>query len=271
MSGLRRDTDPHNPVDLELFFQPIVSCDGQRTVGAEALLRWHHRELGDISPQRFVPVAEACGLILPLGRWVLRRACQVAAGWSPATHGQSMHTSDSDNGKVNGKLMVNVNVSTVQLQDERFVPQVIDTLEQTGLAPDLLCLEITESAVLHDFAIVRQQLSQLRELGISVALDDFGTAYSSLTWLQQLPLTTLKIDRTFVAQLGGSHVDEAIVTGTITLARQLGLRTIGEGVETREQLHALTSLGCDFAQGYSLSHPLPEPAFAAWLGQPAGV
>lgn len=255
--------DAHPPLHgLQMHFQPIVATGPRRVLGAESLLRWNHPQQGWINPQRVVSVAQSTGLMLPLGRWVLRRSCEVAASWNRG---------HIDTDLPGGGLGINVNVSAVQLLDERFIGQLIDIVHAAGLHPARLCLEITESALLEDFAVVRERLGQLRTFGVRIALDDFGTAYSSLTWLQQLPLTALKIDRSFVTELTTNPIDQAIVSSTVTLARRLGLTTIGEGVETFSQLHALGALGCTQAQGFALSHPLPDHEFHPWLTANARV
>ena len=235
--------------ELTLAFQPIASIDHGTITGAEALLRWTHPERGPVGPAEFIPVAEACGLILPIGRWVLREACRVAATW-PFDH---------------DPLTLHVNISPVQLRDEGLIGDVRDALAETGLPPTRLCLELTESGVFDDLDIAATRILALGELDVLVVLDDFGTGHSSLQWLQRLPVTALKIDRSFVDGVDSRPVDLAIVQATLGLAQLLGLETVAEGVETRSQLAILRAQGCTSIQGYLLLPPVPDARFRSWL------
>lgn len=235
--------------ELTLAFQPIASITHGTVAGAEALLRWNHRQRGPIGPAEFVPIAESCGLILPLGRWVLREACRVAASW-PYEH---------------DPLTVHVNISPVQLRDEGLVRDVREALLESGLPPTRLCLELTESGVFDDLDVAAKRILALGELDVRVVLDDFGTGHSSLQWLQRLPVSALKIDRSFVDGVDSRPVDLAIVQATLGLAQLLGLETVAEGVETSSQLAVLREQGCTSIQGYLLLPPVAAERFRAWL------
>ncbi len=234
---------------LALAFQPIASIRSGAVAGAEALLRWTHPQRGAIGPNEFIPVAESCGLILPLGRWVLHEACRVAVAW-PVEH---------------DPLVIHVNVSPVQLRDEGLVDDVRQALAESGLPPTRLCLELTESGVFDDLDVAAKRILDLNEVGVRVVLDDFGTGHSSLQWLQRLPVSALKIDRSFVSGVDTRPVDLAIVQATLGLATLLGLDTVAEGVETAEQLAVMREQGCTSIQGYLLLRPVPADQFRAWL------
>lgn len=237
---------------LSLAFQPIVDMHGERVLDAEALARWTPPGHPPVPPARFITVAEQTGLILRLGRWVLREACRQATTW-PAPNGD--------------EIGVSVNVSPVQLQDAGFIDDVRDALDTTGLSPTRLRLEVTESLLLDDLETAIDRLGALRELGVTAVLDDFGTGYSSLSRVQRFPVSSLKIDRSFVAGLGTASIDHAIVETTLALARALELGTVAEGVETEAQRQILADLGCARMQGYLISKPLPGEAFTAWLAE----
>lgn len=237
---------------LGLAFQPIVELDGDRVLDAEALARWTPPGRQPIPPAVFIAVAEQTGLILQLGRWVLNEACRQAATW-PADHGR--------------EIGVCVNVSPVQLQDAGFTDDVRAALDASGLDPARLRLEVTESLLLDDLETAISRLGLLQELGVTAVLDDFGTGYSSLSRVQRFPVSSLKIDRSFVSGLGAGRIDHAIVEATLALARALELGTVAEGVETEEQRRILLDLGCTRMQGYLVSKPLPGEAFAAWLAR----
>jgi EAL domain-containing protein (putative c-di-GMP-specific phosphodiesterase class I) len=234
--------------ELRNVYQAIVSPKSGEIVGFEALVRWHHPERGVVSPADFIPVAEQSGLIVPLGQAVLSRACEEAAGWNRdrAAAGKE-------------PLRVAVNFAPRQLSHPRAVEAVVETLERTGLPPELLCVEITESALVDDAAATLGTLLQLKEIGVTLALDDFGTGYSSLTYVRRFPIDTLKIDRSFVDGIVASTEDHAIVTAVLEMGRALGVHVVAEGVETEEQADALRTLGCKLAQGYLFSRPI-DPA-----------
>ena len=228
--------------DFYLEYQPQVSLSDGRLEGFEALVRWQHRTLGPVGPYKFIPLAEETGFIVPLGRWVLEQACRQAADWPPAG---------------DRPLRVSVNLSARQLQHPQLVADVRTALSFSGLTPERLVLEITESALMVDPAGSADTLRQLKDMGIRIAVDDFGTGYSSLAYLQQFPVDVLKIDKSFVDALSDrSAQGTAFIKTIIALARDLQLVTVAEGVENRVQREALRALGCDSAQGYLLSKPL---------------
>jgi diguanylate cyclase (GGDEF)-like protein len=244
--------------ELTLHYQPVVEIEGVTTVGVEALVRWQHPDQGLVSPYRFIPVAEESGLIIPIGAWVLEQACNQLNDWH--------HRERSD---PHGSI--EVNLSARQIDDPRIVRTVEEILDRTGLPPEHLTLEITESALMRDAASALGVLRALKEVGVLLAIDDFGTGYSSLSYLQHFPLDILKVDRSFVEGLGVSPEGEAIVSAVINLAHALGLRVVAEGVETTRQLEVLRSFGCDLAQGYLFSRPLPASEIAASFGLAVGA
>jgi diguanylate cyclase (GGDEF)-like protein/PAS domain S-box-containing protein len=247
--------------ELRLFFQPIVSLENGAVVAAEALARWEHPVHGRVPPDRFITLAEDTGLIASLGAWVLNEAARQLAEWRATLAGAAA-------------LEVSVNLSPRQLKEPGLVEAVAATLGEHGLPAAALKLELTESSLVEDSAAAAGVLRALKKREVQVYLDDFGTGYSSLSTLHRLPLDALKIDRSFVAGMDGgttgAHKGAEIVRTIVSLARSLGVRVVGEGVETSEQLAALRALGCDFAQGYLISPPLPPEEFAAaFLGAPA--
>jgi diguanylate cyclase (GGDEF)-like protein len=228
--------------DLRLDYQPIVELRSGTVVGNEALLRWRHPILGEISPATFIPIAEATGAIERIGSWVLRNACEQAASW-PTVAGQTPS--------------VSVNVSARELAATTFVGDVVAALRVSHLSPRRLILEVTETSVLDEPEASSTNLRKLAELGIRVSLDDFGTGYSSLSMLRRVPVHELKIDRSFVDGLGVRDQDTAIVASVIELAHTLGAAVVAEGIETIEQLHELLRLGCEHGQGFLLGRPGP--------------
>jgi diguanylate cyclase (GGDEF)-like protein/PAS domain S-box-containing protein len=233
---------------LEVHYQPLVDISGRRVTGFEALLRWHHPTRGMIAPNDFIPIAEASGLIVPIGEWVLRTACADAAKWPQ-------------------EIAVAVNLSAVQFRAANLTQTVVSALAQSGLAPQRLELEITESALLADTAATAATLHALRRFGVRIALDDFGTGYSSLSHLRGFPFDKIKIDRSFVKDLARRRDCTAIITAISTLARSLGIATTAEGVETAEQLDFLRAQGCTQAQGFLFSPARPRADLAALLGR----
>jgi diguanylate cyclase (GGDEF)-like protein len=237
MAALGRD-------QLYLVYQPIVRLSDGRSVGAEALLRWDHHIYGNVPPSDFVPLAEQTGVLIPIGAWSIEQACMSAVGWA------------------DDSMFVTVNVSGIQLREATFVEGVERSLRLSGLAPERLVLEITESTMIDDSEMATGQLGELRALGIRTALDDFGTGYSSLAYVQRLPLDIIKIDKEFV-----QSVDEvrshALANTIVSMARNLGLATVAEGVETESQAVELARLGCDYAQGYLFFKPLSAVAMTA--------
>ncbi|MBT9510770.1 MAG: EAL domain-containing protein [Acidovorax sp.] len=231
---------------LALHYQPLfAACDGS-LVGAEALLRWTHAELGTVSPLEAVSVAEDCGLIVPLGYWVMRTACRDASQWN-----------------ARGPLRVAVNISARQLGDPQFLERVMDILREEGLAAHLLEIELTETVLMENMEAGAHTLHRLSQLGIHLAIDDFGTGYSSLAYLRQLPMRRLKIDRSFVKDLPEQEHSRTIVTAIVALAHGLGLQVTAEGVETPQQADYLVQQGCDVLQGYVFARPMPAAQFLA--------
>lgn len=244
--------------EFVLEYHPKFDLATRALVGVEALIRWEHPTRGRISPATFIPIAEESGLILPIGRWVLREACTQAAAWCHVCH---VH----DGAK---SFMVSVNLSGRQFADPNLVEYVSSILVGSGLHPACLGLEITESAVMDDVELARSRLQELKGLGVGLGIDDFGTGYSSMAYLKRFPLDVLKIDRSFVNSLGSSAEDRAIVSATITLAHALGLRVVAEGIETEEQLTELQRLGCDVAQGFFFSRPVPPLDITSMINKP---
>ncbi|QNK82894.1 bifunctional diguanylate cyclase/phosphodiesterase [Nakamurella sp. PAMC28650] len=226
--------------EFVLHYQPVVDLSAGTVVGVEALIRWNHPD-GLRMPDSFIPVAEATGVIHPLGAWVLTEACRQGARWAQ----QGLD------------LQMAVNFSARQIGHPDVVETIKTALAGSGLAADRLWVEITESAVLEDAELARIVCNRIRGLGASVAIDDFGTGYSSLLYLKRYPAAALKADRQFVAGLGLHHDDSAIVASVIGLAHAIGAICIAEGVETTAQYQALVALDCDYAQGYLFSRPVP--------------
>ena len=241
--------------ELRVVFQPIVGLHDASTGGVEALVRWAHPERGLIGPADFIPLAEETGLIVPLGAWVLREACHEVAIRSRA---------------LGREMSVSVNLSARQLATAALVDTVCDALRESGLHPRQLCLEITESVLMDDVERSIEALLGLKALGVTLAVDDFGTGYSSLSYLRRFPLDVVKVDRSFVAELGVDAAADAIVAAVVNLSRALGLKVVAEGVETEEHLLALRALGCEHAQGFYWSPPLSAPDLSAWLERPTG-
>jgi EAL domain-containing protein (putative c-di-GMP-specific phosphodiesterase class I) len=228
---------------LALHYQPTVELATNEVIGFEALARWHHPERGLIPPAEFIPIAEATGLIIPLGRWVLEQACRQAVEWSAAANGRPV------------KMAVNVSVRQFDRAD--IVEVVAGILAETGMPADQLCLEMTESVLMTDTDDNLEQLLRLKALGVTLAIDDFGTGYSSLAYLRRFPVDTLKIDRSFVERLGALTDDTALADTIVQLGKSLGMATVAEGIEEFGQLAALREMGCHFAQGYYFSRPVP--------------
>ncbi len=226
--------------EFVLHYQPVVDLAAGLVTGVEALVRWNHPD-GPRMPDSFIPVAEATGIIVPLGDWVLAEACRQGAAW--AAQGLD--------------LRIAVNFSARQIAHPRILDTIRRTLEQSGMAAERLWVEVTESAVLEDAELARTVCDRISDLGAAVAIDDFGTGYSSLLYLKRYPAAALKADRQFVAGLGLHHDDDAIVASVIGLAHAVGAVCVAEGVETYAQCAALVALDCDYAQGYLFSRPVP--------------
>lgn len=239
--------------ELRLHFQPIVSAVSREMVGVEALVRWEHPERGLLGPNEFISLAEESGSISSIGRWVLREACATLKHWTEAEPAAA-------------HLSVSVNLSVAELQDRNLVKDVAEALKRSGLAPERLHLEVTESVLSTDPEAASRALAQLRDLGVWLVIDDFGTGNSSLTALQRFPFRVLKIDRSFVGGIGIRPADETIVTATLALAHGLGLSVVAEGVETPEQAEFLTRGGCEELQGYLCGRPAPAAVIQPLLG-----
>ena len=245
------ELDLHKAMDadeFELFYQPLIDLGTNQVVACEALLRWNHPARGLIAPGEFIPIAEEIGLILPIGEWVLRKACNEAATW-PA------------------QVSLAINLSPVQFKSHNLVPAVIMALANSGLSPNRLELEITERVLLEDNEMTRTLLHQLRNLGISIALDDFGTGYSSLSYLRSFPLDKIKIDQCFIRDVSERADSLAIVQSIARLGASLGMQTTAEGVETEAQLEELRSAGCTHGQGFYFGRPVPASELALFLAE----
>jgi diguanylate cyclase (GGDEF)-like protein len=229
--------------ELQVYFQPEISLHTSQPIRFEALLRWFPAPGCSVPPTTFIPVAEESGLILTIGEWVLRQACQQAAEWQ---QGELAGTG------------VAVNVSSIQFAEPGFVGLVAECLAESGLLPSLLELELTETVLIREFEQSQKTLTQLKRMGVTIAIDDFGTGYSSLSYLQRLSIDALKIDRCFIADLAESWSKAPVLRGLIGIAHELGIRVIAEGVETPEQLEAVIGYGCDEVQGFLMGHPEPR-------------
>ena len=236
--------------ELILHYQPQVDAQTGELLSVEALVRWESPEEGLISPGEFIPLAEETGLIVPLGLWVLKTACQQGREWIDAGF---------------RPLRIAVNISSRQFKENNFVDLVQQTLADQGIKPALIEIELTESLIMSDAEEAIIKLKQLKAMGMKISVDDFGTGYSSLAYLRRLPLDTLKIDRQFINEVANDENDAAIVNAIISLARNLNLTTVAEGVETREQLAFLSQQGCTLIQGYLISKPLPPDELLEFL------
>jgi diguanylate cyclase (GGDEF)-like protein len=243
--------------ELRLHYQPKVMLADDRVAGVEALLRWQHPERGLVGPGEFIELAERTDLIVPVGAWVLREACRQTADW--LRHGRPA-----------GGFITSVNVSARQFSPE-LVRIVHGALTESGLAPEALCLEVTETVLINDVAAGLSILRDLSTIGVRLSIDDFGTGYSSLSYLKQLPVDELKIDQSFVAGLGTDPNDTAIVAAVIAMAQALDVAVVAEGVETTDQLDQLRTLGCEQAQGYLFARPQAPDAISAMLGEASPV
>ena len=240
--------------ELMLQFQPLVDLDAGRPVGAEALLRWRHPTLGMIPPARFILLLEQSGMMAEVGLWVLNTACREVRTWRE--HGL-------------GELKMAVNLSAVQCNDPRLTERVVRTLERHGLPPSSLELELTETAAMEDADHIRRLFTDLRTLGVSVAIDDFGAGYSSLSYLKNLPFSKLKIDREFVKDVNAARDSRAICAALLALPQGLGISVLAEGVETMEQVETLRAMGCSLFQGYVFARPMDGPEFIKTVTDPA--
>ncbi|MEP6705608.1 MAG: EAL domain-containing protein, partial [Acidobacteriota bacterium] len=239
---LRSAIDRH---ELAVHYQPIVNLTDGRIVGFEALLRWHHAEFGMIPPNKFIPIAEQAGLIQPITVWVLKETSSQLAQWQKISPEYK-------------NLMVSVNISGKHLSNDDLVEDVENVLESSKIAARTLKLEITESVAMENAEHTINVLHKLKHIGVQLSIDDFGTGYSSLSYLHRLPFDTLKIDRSFVYSVGEHGENSEILQTIISLAKNLKMRVIAEGVETASQLAVLRNLGCDYAQGFLLAKPKPR-------------
>jgi diguanylate cyclase (GGDEF)-like protein len=248
-SNLRRALERH---EFTLHYQPKVNLESGRITGVEALLRWEHPEWGLVQPDRFIAIAEECGLIVPIGRWVLREACAQAVRWQQA--GIS-------------PVSIAVNVSALEFRHREFFDRLLTIFDDTGVEPNCLQLELTESVLMHDVATSAGLLAKLKAMGVQIAVDDFGTGYSSLSYLNQFPIDVLKIDQSFVRAIdAGAGSNGAIVGAVISMGKNLQQRVIAEGVEEESQYAFLKAHECNEGQGYWFSHPVNAVRMQAMLG-----
>jgi predicted signal transduction protein with EAL and GGDEF domain len=237
--------------EFELNYQPLYDLRDRTITGFEALIRWNPPGRETVPPSQFIATAEDSGLIIPIGEWVLREALKQAKTWQA----------------VGRSIMIAVNVSANQLARSNFVERLRRTIQELGIDPAILELEVTESVIIEGAGDARQALDQIAALGVGIAIDDFGTGYSGLAYLKRLPIDTVKIDQSFVRDLTVDPDDAAIVTAIVAMAKSLGVDTVAEGVETEEQLAHLTALGCHRAQGYLLARPMNAAAVARLLAR----
>jgi EAL domain-containing protein (putative c-di-GMP-specific phosphodiesterase class I) len=246
-SSLRRALERN---EFQLHYQAKLDLVTGQITGMEALIRWQHPDLGMVSPLQFIPLAEETGLIVPIGKWVLKTACLQNQAWQKEGL---------------PPLSVAVNLSARQFADENLLADIASVLKETGMNSAFLELEITESMIMHNVDKAVQILTQLKTLGIRLAIDDFGTGYSSLSNLKRFPIDTLKVDRSFVRDLPGDSEDKAITKAIIAMGKSLNMTLIAEGVETQEQAEFLRAHACDQFQGYYFSKPVDKDKFAELL------
>ncbi len=255
MQRLQLEADLRRAIEqqeLQLFYQPIVLLSTGQITGFEALIRWYHPTYKWLSPGRFLPIAEETGLIIPLDRWVLQEAQHQLQAWKAEII-------------PNLPLTISVNLSGKQFSEQDFLDQIIQILSAGAQAPNWLKFEITESLITQDETVVSNILWQLRDLGICLSIDDFGTGYSSLSRLQQFPIDTLKIDRSFISSLRTKGQHRSMVQSIVALAHSLDMDVVAEGIETTEQLQQLQDLECKYGQGYLFSRPVDSRAAGSLL------
>jgi len=246
-SGLHSALDRR---EFELFYQPMMNLKTGAIVGAEALIRWRHPDRGLVEPAQFVPIAEDCGLIKPIGRWVLHEACRQAQAWQDAGL---------------RAIPVSVNISAVEFRSKGFLENIVDILAETRLDPRYLEIELTESVLMAHVEATNSVLHALKTLGVQLAIDDFGTGWSSLSYLRHFPIDALKVDKTFVQEITSGSSSAPIVSAVISMGRSLKRRVVAEGVETRDQLAFLQGEDCNEGQGFYFSRPLVAQQFACVL------
>jgi EAL domain-containing protein (putative c-di-GMP-specific phosphodiesterase class I) len=247
LAGALRQAIEHD--QLILHYQPKVDFDTGQATGAEALVRWQHPEYGLVHPDEFIPLAEHTGFIMPLTRWVLNEALHQCRHWK-------------DDGL---NVPVGINLSARSLHDQTLLELIDETLHSWNLPASCLGVEITESSIMADPQRALDILTGLHDMGVAISIDDFGTGYSSLAYLKRLPASEVKIDKSFVLPIARDTSDWRIVRATISLAHDLDLKAVAEGVESREAWDLLSQLHCDLAQGYYLSHPMPGNQYPQWL------
>ncbi|MDD2369696.1 MAG: EAL domain-containing protein, partial [Sulfuricurvum sp.] len=239
--------------ELELYYQPVIEVKTKKIIGAEALLRWNHPEMGLVMPDEMISIAEESGLIVPIGEWVMKEACSQFIQWK--TH----HLKGSEIERIA------INVSAIQFRQHDFVDKVMAIVTETGILPSMVEIELTESMIIDKIDIVIEKMKRLREFGINLSMDDFGTGYSSLAYLKRLPFTTLKIDRSFVRDIMSDTDDAVLVETILTMAKIFDLDVIAEGVETIEQFEFLERHQCRYFQGYLCSKPVQVNRFEELL------
>lgn len=259
MEQLELENDLHKALDrgeFLLHYQPLIDIDLRKMVGVEALIRWHHPELGLIPPDKFIPIAEESGLIIPIGEWVLRTASKQNKAWQ-----------DADYPPIN----VSVNLSARQFEQKDLANTIACILRENDLDPKWIKLEITESVVMHNAEEAITTLEQLKDLGVQIAIDDFGTGYSSLLYLQKFPIDTLKMDRSFIRNITTSPKDATIMDAVISLAHSLNLKVVAEGVESEDQIALLMQYQCDLLQGFLFSRPVPQTEIEKLLADQTNI
>jgi EAL domain-containing protein (putative c-di-GMP-specific phosphodiesterase class I) len=234
-------------------YQPIVALSKRRVLGFEALVRWNHPKRGVVPPLEFIGEAESIGLVTQIDRWVMDEACRQLRVWQEGSGDQA--------------LSISVNVSTKHFGSNTFISEIKEALERHRIAPQCLKLEITETALMDRFDSTSAMIAQIRELGVDLSIDDFGTGYSSLSYLTRFPLQMLKVDRSFVSQTSSDARSIEVVRALVGLARNLGLQTLAEGIETEEQFVRLRELGCKFGQGFWFSRPVAAEVAETLIGQ----
>jgi EAL domain-containing protein (putative c-di-GMP-specific phosphodiesterase class I)/ActR/RegA family two-component response regulator len=248
--NLHRAIQQENFQEFEVYYQPIIDINSGKIIAAESLLRWHSAELGMVSPTEFIPLAEATGLIIPIGKWVLKRVCEQIKSWRD--HGIPTFT-------------IAVNISAIEFNQPDFTQKIVKFIETNNLESHCLELELTESMIMQDVNSAITTMNKLRALGVKIAIDDFGSGYSSLIYLKKLPINTLKIDRYFIHNVANDYQKSAITQALIQMGHNLNMRIVAEGVETDSELSFLRQHECDAMQGFLCSRPLPVAEFENFL------